>query len=566
MKHPTKMNKQLFRRIFLATTLAVAMIAPTHITAATASTTPKADIVKNIDIFTAIYKALQINYVDSVDSRKAIRNAVDYMLDQLDPYCEYIPKEDQEEFRSVATGEYGGVGSTIMQRNGNVYFSEPFEGSPAAKAGIRPGDLIITVDNDTVLGRQSNEVSELLRGQSGTPVKVTVKRPYVADSLLTFNFMREKILRPSVPYYGIVAPGVGYIKLTGFTDKSYNEVRSALLDMKKTDNITSLILDLRDNGGGLLDAAVKIVGLFVDKNTLVLQTKGKNHLSEKSFRTTLAPVDTSIRLAVLINGSSASASEITAGALQDLDRAVVIGRRSYGKGLVQSTVELPYGDLLKVTIAKYYIPSGRLIQAIDYSRRNEDGSVARMPDSLTTVFKTIGGREVRDGGGITPDIEVKLPDVNRLIYNIATQFWTFDFANKYRAEHATIPPAEEFVITDEIYNEFKAFIDPDKIEYDKPMEKWMVALKDAVKSEGYMNDSVSARLDELSTMLRHDLNRDLDFNREDISNFLAEEIASRYYYDRGQIIEQLKSDEDKAKAVEILVDKEKYREILSPKK
>ena len=552
--------------ILLSAVAAVSIFAAPTAVGETASTTPKADIVKGIDIFTSIYKALHINYVDSLDSRKAVRNAVDYMLDQLDPYCEYIPVEEQEEFRSVATGEYGGVGSTIMERNSNIYFSEPFDGSPAAKAGIRAGDLIVSVDGVKTAGKKSPEVSEMLRGQAGTMVNVVVKRPYVADSVLTFNFKREKILRPSVPYYGVVSPGVGYIKLTSFTDKSYNEVRSALIDMKKRDNITSLILDLRDNGGGLLDAAIKIVGLFVDKNTLVLQTKGKSHLSEKTFRTTLAPVDTSIRLAVLINGNSASASEITAGALQDLDRAVVIGRRSYGKGLVQSTVELPYGDLLKVTIAKYYIPSGRLIQAIDYSRRNDDGSVARMPDSLTTVFKTVGGREVRDGGGITPDIPIELPDINRLIYNIATQYWAFDFANKYRAEHPTIPPAEEFVVTDEIYDEFKAFIDPKKIEYDKPMEKWMDALKEAAKSEGYMTDSVKTRLDELSRMLKHDLNRDLDFNRKQLSEILAREIVSRYYYDRGQIIEDLKSDEDKAKAVEILSEVAKYRAILSPKK
>ena len=552
--------------ILLSAVAAVSIFAAPTAAGETVSTTPKADIVKGIDIFTSIYKALHINYVDSLDSRKAVRNAVDYMLDQLDPYCEYIPVEEQEEFRSVATGEYGGVGSTIMERNSNIYFSEPFDGSPAAKAGISAGDLIVSVDGVKTAGKKSPEVSEMLRGQAGTMVNVVVKRPYVADSVLTFKFKREKILRPSVPYYGVVSPGVGYIKLTSFTDKSYNEVRSALIDMKKRDNITSLILDLRDNGGGLLDAAIKIVGLFVDKNTLVLQTKGKSHLSEKTFRTTLAPVDTSIRLAVLINGNSASASEITAGALQDLDRAVVIGRRSYGKGLVQSTVELPYGDLLKVTIAKYYIPSGRLIQAIDYSRRNDDGSVARMPDSLTTVFKTVGGREVRDGGGITPDIPIELPDINRLIYNIATQYWAFDFANKYRAEHPSIPPAEEFVVTDEIYDEFKAFIDPKKIEYDKPMEKWMDALKEAAKSEGYMTDSVKTRLDELSGMLKHDLNRDLDFNRKQLSEILAREIVSRYYYDRGQIIEDLKSDEDKAKAVEILSEVAKYRAILSPKK
>ena len=526
----------------------------------------KAAITRNLDIFNSVYKELQVFYVDSIDAEKSINTAINAMLNDIDPYTEYIPAKEQDAFKTMTTGEYGGIGSYIMERDGKVYISEPYEGSPAQRAGLKAGDLIVKIDNDTTLGWKSSKVSERLKGQAGTPLTVVVQRPYVEDSIITINIMREKIQVPSVPYYAVVKDNIGYIYLTSFTDKSAKEVRDALVELKKDPRVKSIILDLRSNGGGLLESAVKIVGLFVPKNTEVLRTKGKGHLNEKVYKTTSAPIDTEIPLAVFIDGGSASSSEIVAGALQDLDRAVIIGSRSFGKGLVQSTRQLPYDGLLKVTIAKYYIPSGRLIQAIDYSHRNPDGSVARIPDSLTNVFKTAHGREVRDGGGITPDIKVTYPTANRLTYNIVRDNWAFDYATRFAATTPTIASAHDFVITDSIFNDFKKFIDPDKFQYDKVCEKMLSDLKETAKIEGYANDSINAQFEILEGMLKHNLDKDLDNNRKEISELLASEIIKRYYYQKGQIIESLKSDIALDSAAVILNDLNAYRKILSPVK
>ena len=526
----------------------------------------KAAITRNLDIFNSVYKELQVFYVDSIDAEKSINTAINAMLNDIDPYTEYIPAKEQDAFKTMTTGEYGGIGSYIMERDGKVYISEPYKGSPAQRAGLKAGDLIVKIDNDTTLGWKSSKVSERLKGQAGTPLTVVVQRPYVEDSIITINLMREKIQVPSVPYYAVVKDNIGYIYLTSFTDKSAKEVRDALVELKKDPRVKSIILDLRSNGGGLLESAVKIVGLFVPKNTEVLRTKGKGHLNEKVYKTTSAPIDTEIPLAVFIDGGSASSSEIVAGALQDLDRAVIIGSRSFGKGLVQSTRQLPYDGLLKVTIAKYYIPSGRLIQAIDYSHRNPDGSVARIPDSLTNVFKTAHGREVRDGGGITPDIKVTYPTANRLTYNIVRDNWAFDYATRFAATTPTIASAHDFVITDSIFNDFKKFIDPDKFQYDKVCEKMLSDLKETAKIEGYANDSINAQFEILEGMLKHNLDKDLDNNRKEISELLASEIIKRYYYQKGQIIESLKSDIALDSAAVILNDLNAYRKILSPVK
>ncbi len=424
--------------------------------------------------------------------------------------------------------------------------------------------MIIKIDNDSVAGWKSSKVSERLKGQAGTPLQVTVKRPYVNDSIVTVDIVRRKIQMPAVPYYGVIKDNIGYIYLTSFTDKSAKEVRDALIELKKDPRVKSIILDLQSNGGGLLESAIKIVGLFVPKNTEVLRTRGKGVLNEKVYKTTSSPVDTEIPLAVLIDGGSASSAEIVAGALQDLDRAVIVGTRSYGKGLVQSTRQLPYDGLLKVTIAKYYIPSGRLIQAIDYSHRNPDGTVARIPDSLTTVFKTAHGREVRDGGGITPDIKIELPEVNRLTYNIVRDNWAFDYATRYAATNPTIAPAGEFEITDSIFNDFKLFIDPSKFKYDKVCEMMFAELKKVAESEGYMNDSTKVQFDALEKMLKHDLNKDLDSNRKAISEILSNEIIKRYYFQRGQVINNIRYDKAVENAVAILNDPVAYKKILLP--
>lgn len=523
----------------------------------------KAAITRNLDIFNSVYKELQVFYVDSIDAEKSINTAINAMLNDIDPYTEYIPAKDQDEFKRMTTGEYGGIGSYIMERNGNVYISEPYEGSPAQKSGLKAGDMIVKIDNDSTLGWKSSKVSERLKGQAGTPLTVVVKRPYVEDSIVTINIMREKIQVPAVPYHAVVKENIGYIYLTSFTDNSAKEVRNALVELKKNPQVKSIVLDLRGNGGGLLESAVKIVGLFVPKNTEVLRTKGKGHLNEKVYKTTSAPIDTEIPLAVLIDGGSASSSEIVAGALQDLDRAVIIGSRSFGKGLVQSTRQLPYDGLLKVTIAKYYIPSGRLIQAIDYSHRNPDGTVARIPDSLTSVFKTAHGREVRDGGGITPDIKITYPNANRLTYNIVRDNWAFDYATRFAATTPSIASAHDFIITDSIFNDFKKFIDPEKFQYDKVCEIMLADLKETAKVEGYTNDSINAQFEILEKMLKHNLDRDLDNNREEISEIIANEIIKRYYYQKGQIIENLKNDAALDSAGVVLNDINTYRKILS---
>ena len=532
-----------------------------------ATRSSKSDISRNLDTFASIYKALQTSYVDTIDADKSMNTAISAMLNEIDPYTEYIPESEQDEFLTISTGEYGGIGAYIMQRpEGGVQVTEPRDGTPSQKAGLRPGDMFLVINGDSVTNADSKTVSNMLRGQAGTDVKVTVKRPYVTDSILDFTITRSKIDINPVPYYGVEPQCSFYIQLTTFNDKTYEKTRDALKALKSNPAVKSIVLDLRGNGGGLLESAVQVVSLFVPKGTEVLRTRGKGMQNERIYKTPYQPVDTDIPLAVLVNSGSASSAEIVTGALQDLDRAVIVGDRSFGKGLVQSTRQLPYNGLLKVTIAKYYIPSGRLIQAIDYSHRNADGSVGRIPDSLTTVWHTRAGREVRDGGGITPDLKVELPEGNRLLYNIIRDNWSFDFANRYAATHATIPPAEQFEVTDTIFNEFKAFINPDKFKYDRTTDLIMEQLEKAVKTEGYLDTAVQAQMDTLKNLLRHDLNHDLDLNRKAISQYLAGEIVERYYSERGGIIQALKTDIELDSAAAVLHSPERYRRILAPVK
>ena len=538
---------------------AAAAIAISLLTSA-ATRSRKTDISRNLDIFNTIYKELQTFYVDTIDAEKSIQTAINAMLDDVDPYTEYISAKDQEQFRTMTSGEYGGIGSLIQQTPKGVIFSEPYKGSPSQEAGILAGDIILTIDGDSATTWTSSQVSERLKGQSGTNVKVTVRRPYAKDSILSFDIRRAKIQIPSVPYWGMLPGDIGYICLNTFSEKSFPEVKEATAALKER-GAKGLILDLRGNGGGLVESAVQILGLYLPKGTTVLSTRGKGVLNEKVYKTSVSPIDTEMPMAVLIDAASASASEIVSGALQDLDRAVVIGNRSFGKGLVQSTRQLPYDGLLKVTVAKYYIPSGRLIQAIDYSRRNPDGSVARIPDSLTTVFHTAGGREVRDGGGITPDITVEYPEINRIVYNIVRDNWAYDFATRYATSHSSIPSPAEFEVTDTIYEEFKSFIDPEKFEYDKVCETAVDQLRKLAEAEGYMNDSTSRQFDILAGMLRHDLGRDLDTNRDAISRYLGGEIVSRYYYSAGEVENSLKGDQSVDSALSVLTTP-RYGEIL----
>jgi carboxyl-terminal processing protease len=531
-----------------------------------ATRSKKSAISRNIDIFSSVFKEMQTFYVDSIDADKAVSTAINAMLGELDPYTVYMPRSEQEDFKTMTTGEFGGIGSYIVQRDGNVYISGPHKDSPAHKAGLRAGDLIIAIDGDTMLGKSHTFVSDRLKGTPGTDLTVKVKRPYVADSIIEVPMTRAKIKIASVPYYGVEKGDIGYIALNTYSESTADEVKKAVTGLTANPAVKALVLDLRGNVGGLVESAVKVVGNFVPKGTEVLRTKGKGVLNEKVYKTTSAPIAPEIPLVVLIDGETASSAEITAGALQDLDRAVIIGNRSYGKGLVQTTRDIPYEGMLKVTVAKYYIPSGRLIQAIDYSRRNPDGSVSRIPDSLTNTFTTAHGRVVRDGGGISPDIDVEYPSLSRLTYNIMSDFWAFDFANRYFATHPQAPDIDSFEVSDSLYNEFKAFINPDKFEYDRVCETMLERLRAAAKVEGYDEDSLTVQFDILEKMLRRPLERDLDKHRDAIEPLIAREIMERYYFDPGRIKTGLRKDPGLDSAATLLHTRDRYTQLLSPSK
>ena len=521
-------------------------------------------VARNLNVFNALVKELEMNYVDTIRTDESFSTAIRALLSTVDPYTEYYSSDDAENLAKMTTGEYGGIGSYILQRDSFVYISGPYEGSPAALAGLKAGDRIVRIDTADAKGMASDKVSKLLRGPAGTIVNLRLERPYAGpDSVIEVAVERRKIQTPSVPYSRLdPETGIGYIRLTTFIDKSPKEVETALDSFRNDPRLKGVVLDLRGNGGGLVESAVDIVGFFVTKGTEILRMRGRDKSAEKVYKTSRKPIMPDIPLAVLIDGGSASSSEITAGSLQDLDRAVLIGSRSFGKGLVQGTRPLPYDGFLKVTTGKYYIPSGRLIQALDYSHRNPDGSVARVPDSLTNVYRTAAGREVRDGGGLTPDITVDWGKMSRLLFNIARDNWAFDFATRFAAENPSIPAPEEFEITDGIYADFKASIDPKRFKYDKVGEDLIKQLNETLDAEGYMNDSVRSQLDGLSRLLIHDLDSDLDIKRKDIAEYLGEEIASRYYYERGRAAQQLKGDTAMAEARRILLDPAEYRRIL----
>ena len=519
-------------------------------------------IARNLDIFNSLFKELNMFYVDTLDIDKTMETAINAMLEEVDPYTEYISAADRESFMVISTGEYGGIGSYIYELDGNVYISEPYEGSPAAKAGLKPGDRIVMIDGDSIQGWSSSKVSERLKGQASTTIDLVISRKYDPDSIKSFTIVREKIKVDPVTYYGVTHDNIGYIALETFNEHSAANVKAALLKLKENPNVKYIVLDLRGNGGGLLESAIQIVGLFVPKGTQVLQTRGRTKQQERTYKTTDDPVDTEIPLAVLVDGGSASAAEITAGALQDLDRAVILGTRSYGKGLVQATRQLPFDALFKVTVSRYYIPSGRLIQELDYSTKDEEGNPTHRNDS-TTQYYTAHGRVVTGGGGITPDIKIEPAQASRLVYNIVRDGWAFDFAVKYASEHPTIPRPEEFEITDEIFDEFKAFIDPTKFQYDKVCETSLETLRKIAEAEGYLNDETRAEFDRLEGLLKHDLDKDLDLHRDDIEKLLAKEIIKGYYYQSGQMIYALQRDKVTQRASEMFNTPGEYERILN---
>lgn len=521
------------------------------------------EVSKNLDIFNALVKEAEMFYVDSMDVEKSVRRGIDAMLSGLDPYTEYYPESEMETLKLMTTGEYGGIGSLIRQRNnkGGVVIAEPTEGMPAALAGLKAGDRILAIDTIDVSGATNERVSSLLKGVPNTTFTITIQRPG-EQKPRKIEITRKQIVAPQVVYYGVRQDSIGYIYLQGFTDKSAQEVKEAFLDLKQNHQIKSLILDLRNNGGGVLEGAVQIVGMFVPKGSEVISTRGKVRQWDRTYRTPVEPLDTVMPMAVLINGGSASASEIVSGSLQDLDRAVLIGQRSFGKGLVQSTRDLPYDGKLKVTISKYYIPSGRCIQQLDYSHRREDGSVGAVPDSLTSVFYTSKGRPVRDGGGVRPEFEIEEPKTPTMLYYLAADTVLFDFVTDWAQKHPKIAPIESFVVTDEDFEALKRYAMEKNFTYDRQSEKALKNLREVAEFEGYLDED-STLFAALEAKLTPNLERDFDRFKDQVKKVLASEIVKRYYYQSGNLQESLKDDKVLDKALEVLADPALYARTLS---
>lgn len=528
-------------------------------------------IVKSLDVFNTVFRELDMFYVDSIDPKKVVEYGINAMLSQTDPYTEYYPEEDNT-LKEMTSGKFGGIGSVIRYYTPRkrVAIIEPSEGNPAAEAGLKAGDIIMEINGkdmaqgDRIPNDLTSYVSDNLRGDPGTLCVIKVERP-TSDSTyvpMEFKITRGTIRTNPIPYYGMLNDSIGYIYISSFSMEGCSkDVKKALVELKQQ-GATSLVLDLRGNGGGLLSEAVNVVNFFVPRGKEIVTTKGKLKQMAHSYRTANEPLDLEMPLAVLVDGITASASEIVSGALQDLDRAVIIGNRTYGKGLVQTLRDLPYNSSMKITTAKYYIPSGRCVQAIDYSQRNADGSIARTPDSLTNVFHTAGGREVRDGGGIRPDIEVKMEKTPNLLFYLLNDDMIFDYATLYCIKHPEIGPVESFQLTDADYADFKAMLKKRNFTYDRQSESVLKKLKEFAEFEGYL-ENAKEEFEALESKLKHNLDLELDRFAKDIKPLIAEEIVRRYYFERGAVQETLKDDPDLKKAVEVLQQPSEYSKVLT---
>jgi len=522
------------------------------------------EIAKSIDIYNSLLRELNLNYVDEINPGELNETAIKAMLDELDPYTVFIPESDIENAKFMTTGEYGGIGALIQYDGELTRISDPYEGWPAQKAGIIAGDAILEVNGVDCKKKNTQEVSNLLKGQPGTEVKLKIKR-YGQDKPLEMTLKREKVKIDNIPYYKVFDNGIAYLALSGFTRDAGKEVKDKLLEMKKNHTLKGFVLDLRGNGGGLMNEAVDIVNLFVPKAKAVVSMKGKAANANSIHPTTNDPVDLEIPLAILVDGNSASASEIVAGAIQDYDRGVIIGQRTFGKGLVQNILPLSYNTQMKVTVAHYYIPSGRCIQEIDYSHKKDTTQTKN--DTLGKPFKTIGGRTVYEGHGIMPDVKVKRDAYATVTAYLYAKNYIFDYANKFHSEHKSIAPAESFQIDEATYQDFMKFVKGKGFAYTTESEKAIEKLKKTAKEEGYL-DKIKPQLELLEKNLAAEKDNDLLINRKDIEELLRSEIVGRYYYQKGRIIASLNDDPDLKRAFEILLNtngNDEYHSILSGK-
>ncbi|MEP2773923.1 MAG: S41 family peptidase [Fulvivirga sp.] len=518
------------------------------------------EIAKNLDIFATLFKEVNAYYVDEVDPDKLIKTGIDAMLYSLDPYTNYIPEEEIESFRTMTTGQYAGIGAYIGKINGQNIVTMPYEGFPAHQAGLKIGDELIAVDGVNIEGFEISQISSLLKGQAKTKVMVTIQR-YGEPEPLQIEIQRQKITVDNVPYFGIIGSNVGYIKLEDFTTNAGKEVESALNSLKKQ-GAESIILDVRDNPGGLLSEAVNVSNVFISKGKEVVSTKGKVDEWNKKYKTLNTPVDVKIPLVVMANAGSASASEIVSGVMQDYDRGVLVGSKTFGKGLVQTTRPLTYNSQLKVTTAKYYIPSGRCIQAIDYKNRNEDGSVDKFADSLKNEYTTRNGRKVFDGEGLSPDIEVPEPNLAPITTTLINKGLIFNFATHYNSIKSSISNPTTYNVSDEDYNMFRSWLKGKDYDYTTDVEKSLQELSSSAKEEKYYAD-IENQLLLLQKSITHSKEQDLITFKDEISQFLKQEIVSRYYLEKGRIQSTLDDDTQLLKAVEILQNQDLYREILN---
>ena len=516
---------------------------------------------KNLSVFNSILRELDAYYVDTLDYDKVVLTGINSMLSSLDPYTVYMPEEMNDDLKMMTTGEYAGIGALIMQKDGRVVISEPYEGMPAQKNGLRAGDVILEVDGVSATGKTTAQVSEMLKGKNGTEITIKIER-WNEKKPIVKKFIRENIQFNPVTYYAVLGNGVGYLMLNDFTDKAALEFKNAVNDMMKTGQIKSLIVDVRNNPGGLVDEAVKIMGYFVPKGTSIVSTKGRNFETDRTYKTPSDPVFPEMKIAVMVNRGSASASEILAGALQDLDRGIVIGERTFGKGLVQSIRPVGYGGNIKVTMAKYYTPSGRCVQALDYSHRNEDGSVGRIPDSLTTAFKTANGRIVRDGGGVLPDSVTTDSRKLNIAYYILMQNHYFDYATRYAQKHKSISSPDKFSLTDAEFNDFVNYlVNEKKFTYTTQTENYFKQLAEVAEFEGF-DQTAKAEFDALKARLMPDVEKNIHDNRKEIEEMLTVEIIQRYYFQKGQVQYMLKDDTDLKVATDFLKNNSRYNQVL----